>query len=124
MADILLNNSGGIAIRNGDIAICNDDTDIIQQARNNINTHIGNNIFHTDIGNPALGERMKYTEQYLDIIEDGCSQAIMCDNRIDSINTISVVLSEDDKKKCIVTFSVITIYGDQLDSQCVVTIGG
>lgn len=124
MADILLNNSGEIAIRNGDIAICDDDTDIIQQARNNINTHIGNNIFHTDIGNPALGERMKYTEQYLDIIEDGCSQAIMCDNRIDSINTISVVLSEDDKKKCVVTFSVITIYGDQLDSQCVVTIGG
>ena len=124
MADILLNNSGAIAIRNGDIAICDDDTDIIQQARNNINTHIGNNIFHTNIGNPALGERMKYTEQYLDIIEDGCSQAIMCDNRIDSINTISVVLSEDDKKKCVVTFSVITIYGDQLDSQCVVTIGG
>lgn len=124
MADILLNNSGDIAIRNGDIAICDDDTDIIQQARNNINTHIGNNIFHTDIGNPALGERMKYTEQYLDIIEDGCSQAIMYDNRIDSINTISVVLSEDDKKKCVVTFSVITIYGDQLDSQCVVTIGG
>lgn len=124
MADILLNNSGGIAISNGDIAICDDDTDIIQQARNNINTHIGNNIFHTDIGNPALGERMKYTEQYLDIIEDGCSQAIMCDDRIDSINAISVVLSEDDKKKCVVTFSVITIYGDQLDSQCVVTIGG
>lgn len=124
MADILLNNSGGIAISNGDIAICDDDTDIIQQARNNINTHIGNNIFHTDIGNPALGERMKYTEQYLDIIEDGCSQAIMCDDRIDSINAISVVLSEDDKKKCVITFSVITIYGDQLDSQCVVTIGG
>lgn len=124
MADILLNDNNDISIINGDIAICNDDFDIIQQAKININTRIGNNIFHTSIGNPALNERMKYTNKYIDIIENGCKQAIMCDDRVDSINNINVSLSEDDKNTCNVDFSIITIYGDQLDSQCTVNIGG
>ena len=124
MADILLNDNNDISIINGDIAICGDDFDIIQQAKININTRIGNNIFHTSIGNPALNERMKYTNKYMDIIENGCKQAIMCDDRVDSINNINVSLSESDKNTCNIDFSIITIYGDQLDSQCTVNIGG
>ena len=124
MADILLNDNNDISIINGDIAICSDDFDIIQQAKININTRIGNNIFHTSIGNPALNERMKYTDKYMDIIENGCKQAIMCDDRVDSINHINVSLSESDKNTCNIDFSIITIYGDQLDSQCTVNIGG
>ena len=124
MADILLNDNNDISIIDGDIAICSDDFDIIQQAKININTRIGNNIFHTSIGNPALNERMKYTDKYMDIIENGCKQAIMCDDRVDSINNINVSLLESDKNTCNIDFSIITIYGDQLDSQCTVNIGG
>ena len=48
----------------------------------------------------------------------------MCDDRIDSIDRIDVSLSVDDKTACNVDFSITTIYGYQLDSQCTVDIGG
>lgn len=121
MADILLNN-GDIVVSNGDIVICSDDNDILQQASNNIGTIIGSNVFHPNIGNPALNERMKHTEQYIDIIKDGCLQAIELDDRIDTVDDINITLSSNNS--CLVSFSITTIYGDTIDSQCSITIGG
>lgn len=117
MADIYLNN-GKIGVSNGDILICDDDTDIIQQAIHNIKTAAGDNIFHPEIYNSSLTNRKKHLESYLDIIEDGCTRAIEHDTRIESVDDLQVIL--ENEYDYTIIFTVTTIYGDQLNSMAII----
>ena len=62
MSDIALINTDIIQSSFGDIAILNDDDDIIQMAINNILTVRGTNEFHRNIGNDVYNERHKLSE--------------------------------------------------------------
>lgn len=119
MADIYLDN-GKIGVSNGDIFICDDEIDVIQQAIHNIKTRVGENIFHPDIGNPSLDDRKKYLDSYADIIEDGCTTAIEFDDRIQSVDEISVKLMDGESYDYTIIFVVTTIFGDQLHSKVLI----
>lgn len=123
MGDIALMD-GDFVVEAGDIVIYSDDTDIIQQAINNINTMIGSNVFHPDYGNNALHYRMKYTDSYIDRIEESCRQAIELDNRVSNVNNIIATLSDDDKSTCTITFTLTTIEDRELTSICVIELRG
>lgn len=119
MSDIMTKN-GDLVVLYGDIAICNDDNDIIQQAVNSIATAVGENVFHPEFGNPSLNNRMKYTESYLDSIEEGCRTAILQDERVASIENISISLSEDNNTSCDISFVLKTIEDIELTSTCTI----
>lgn len=119
MADIYLEN-GKIGIHNGDIFVCDDDTDIIQQAIHNMKTGVGDNIFHPDNGNDSLSERKKYLDSYFDIIKDGCTRAIEQDARIQSVDDLQVGLSDSEDYSYTIIFTVTTITGNQINSMAII----
>ena len=61
MSDVALVNKDLVPSSFGDIAILDDNDDIIQMAINNILTIRGTNEFHTDIGNDVYNSRYKIT---------------------------------------------------------------
>lgn len=115
MADILLNDGGDIRIDGGDIAVCSDNIDIVQQAKNSICTVIGENPFHPNYGRDK-GSRMKYTNQYLDSIEEACTNAISLDDRVNSVLELDAELYNGNQ--CYIKFSLLTIDGMELNSTC------
>lgn len=122
MADMLLKDGEDsykdIQISNGDIAICDDDSDVIQQAMDSIRTKVKEIPFHPTYGNRSLGNRMKYTKTYTDIIKDGCTNAILLDQRVSEVSEIEVNLDEEDRADAFVYFKVVTIDGKELSSTC------
>lgn len=115
MADILLTDKGDLRLDHGDIAICGDNEDIIQQAINTIHTTIGENPFHPSFGKQK-NERIKYTERYLDGIEEACTNAILLDDRVDDVVTMNAQLYNGDQ--CYIEFTIVTIEGIELSSTC------
>lgn len=121
MSDVLLKDGDSykdLHVYNGDIALCDDDSDVIQQAINSINTRIKGIPFHPTYGNAAIGNRMKYINSYLDTIKDGCTDAILLDRRVSDVSSIDVQLDDEYKSFAVVFFTIVTIDGRELSSSC------
>lgn len=115
MADIILND-GDFVIYNGDIALCDDISDIIQHAVNACKTRVGEIPFHPDYGNSALGARMKYTSKYTDTIEEHCTNAILMDEEIADVLELTAELNNEYKPSCTISFRVMTIDDREITS--------
>lgn len=124
MSDIALINKD-ISISNfGDIALVNDNDDIIQMAINNIMTIYGRNEFHTNIGNLVYNGRHKMSENGLKEIASECMDAIMKDNRVSKVTEV-IARSIDGIENyglCSVSFVLITVDGTQLNSNVTIQI--
>lgn len=124
MSDIALTNRDIIPSNFGDIAIVNDDDDIIQMAVNNILTIYGTNEFHPNIGNNVYNGRHKMSERGLQNIAIECKNAILQDIRVANIIEIIAknVSTPENYGLCEVSFVLITTYGSQLSSSVAITL--
>ena len=124
MSDVALVNKDLVPSSFGDIAILDDNDDIIQMAINNILTIRGTNEFHTDIGNDVYNSRYKMSERGLQAIASECKNAILQDIRVsDVIEIIARNASTiDNYGLCEISFVLVTIDGVQLSSNVAITL--
>lgn len=124
MSDIALVNGDIMASRFGDILVVNDNDDIIQMAINNINLIYGENQFHPNMGNTVYGGRHKMSENGLVRIANECKSAILQDYRV--ANVVEVVARNISTPQnyglCDISFVLITVYGEQLNSNVTIQI--
>ena len=122
MKDIAMINGDLVVNDFGDIAIVSSDNDdIIQFANNNILTRLGENIFHTDIGNDVHNRRFKMTQSNLVEIESYCKNAILRDTRIDNIVHMKASIGSN-HGECIIEYTLLTVDGDNLDGRMSINI--
>ena len=124
MSDVALVNKDLVPSSFGDIAILDDNDDIIQMAINNILTIRGTNEFHTDIGNDVYNSRYKMSDKGLQAIASECKNAILQDIRVsDVIEIIARNASTiDNYGLCEISFVLVTIDGVQLSSNVAITL--
>ena len=124
MSDVALVNKDLVPSSFGDIAILDDNDDIIQMAINNILTIRVTNEFHTDIGNDVYNGRYKMSDKGLQAIASECKNAILQDIRVsDVIEIIARNASTiDNYGLCEISFVLVTIYGVQLSSNVAITL--
>ncbi len=111
MADILLDNGDITPSLYGDIAVVTSYDEIIQSAINNIYTIYGENIFHPTLGNKIYGERLKISQNSLDLVKKNCIDVIMTDDRILHVQSINARYDDDDKHNIYISFTIV-ISGD------------
>lgn len=122
MGDIALVNGEIVRSQYGDISITtSDNDDIIQQAINSIYTKFGEMYLHPELGNKMLNGRYKIADDMSDVEAD-CQEAMMYDERIDSVDEISIVRSSRIRGSVDINFTITTIYGDVLSSDITVNI--
>lgn len=124
MSDIALVNKDLVSSNFGDIAILDDNDDVIQMAINNILTIRGTNEFHTDVGNDVYNGRYKMSDKGLQAIASECKNAILQDIRVsDVIEIIARNASTiDNYGLCEISFVLVTIDGVQLSSNVAITL--
>lgn len=124
MSDIALVNKDLVPSSFGDIAILDDNDDIIQMAINNILTIRGTNEFHVDIGNDIYNGRYKMSDRGLQTIANECRNAILQDVRVD--NVIEIIARNASTPQnyglCEISFVLITTDGVQLSSNIAITL--
>lgn len=124
MSDIALVNKDLVPSNFGDIAILDDNDDIIQMAINNILTIRGTNEFHTDIGNDVYNGRYKMSERGLQAIANECKNAILQDVRVE--NVIEIIArnasTPENYGLCEISFVLVTTDGIQLSSNVAISL--
>lgn len=95
MSDIMLINGDIVISEINDISTVDDNNDIVQQACHNIYTKLGENQFHTKLGNKVYGKRLKYNESSADVISQLCEECIYQDERIDNVISVDVTMTND-----------------------------
>lgn len=117
MADIYLDNGELASTMFGDIAIVtNEDDDVLQMAIHSIQTIFGENQFHDSIGNKVFSRRLKVTDLDADIIATDCSNAILQDDRVRSIQDMKIYADDKDKHNLEIEFTIITVYNTIISS--------
>lgn len=116
MADIYLENGDLAATMFSDIAIVEGDDEILQMAIHNIRTIYGENQFHDEIGNKVYGRRLKVVDSDADVIVKDCINAIMQDDRIQSVTEMSVYSDEYDRHNLEIQFILLTTSGSSISS--------
>ena len=111
MADIFLNNGDISSSMYGDIAVVTSYDDITQSAANNILTVYGENQFHPNIGNMARLRRLKVADSSLETIQKDCINAIMTDNRIESVVSMIASYDEENANNVNISFTIKAIDG-------------
>ena len=124
MSDVALVNKDLVPSSFGDIAILDDNDDIIQMAINNILTIRGTNEFHTDIGNDVYNSRYKMSERGLQAIASECKNAILQDVRVE--NVIEIIArnasTPENYGLCEISFVLVTTDGIQLSSNIAISL--
>lgn len=117
MADIYLDNGELASTMFGDIAIVsNEDDDVLQMAIHNIRTIYGENQFHDDIGNKIYERRLKVIDTDADTIVKDCTNAIMQDDRVQTVQDMLVYADEHDRHSLEIEFTLVTTYGSVIAS--------
>lgn len=121
MADILLKNGDISATPYGDIAVVTSYDEITQSAIDNILTIYGENQYHTDIGNMAYKRRLKISNSGLDIVKQDCINAILMDDRIDSVVSINAEYDKDNANNINISFVIKSTDGTLMSNSITIT---
>lgn len=116
MADILLSNGDIDVSPYADLAIVQSYDEITQSAINNILTIYGENQFHPDIGNMVHNKRLKISKGGLATIIQDCSNAIMQDDRVAAVKSLTAEIDPDNNTKVNITFTLMAVDGTLLSS--------
>lgn len=124
MSDIALVNKDLVPSNFGDIAILDDNDDVIQMAINNILTIRGTNEFHTDVGNDVYNGRYKMSDKGLQAIASECKNAILQDIRVSDVIEIIArnASTPENYGLCEISFVLVTTDGVQLSSNVAITL--
>lgn len=120
--DIQLINGDLIQSIYGDLAVISDNDDILQTAINNINTKYGELELHNTYGNTAFAKRMKLSDINLSEVENACESAILQDERVSRITSISASKSTTVYGQCTMSFTLLTNDGTILSSSTALTV--
>lgn len=116
MADILLSNGDIDVSPYSDLAIVQSYDEITQSAINNILTIYGENQFHPDIGNMVHNKRLKISNGGLATIIQDCSNAVMQDDRVAAVKSLTAEIDSDNNTKVNITFTLMAVDGTLLSS--------
>lgn len=116
MADILLSNGDIDVSPYADLAIVQSYDEITQSAINNILTIYGENQFHPDIGNMVHNKRLKISNGGLATIIQDCSNAIMQDDKVAAVKSLTAEIDPDNNTKVNITFTLMAVDGTLLSS--------
>lgn len=116
MADILLSNGDIDVSPYADLAIVQSYDEITQSAINNILTIYGENQFHPDIGNMVHNKRLKISNGGLATIIQDCSNAVMQDDRVAAVKSLTAEIDPDNNTKVNITFTLMAVDGTLLSS--------
>lgn len=124
MSDIALVNKDLVPSNFGDIAILDDNDDVIQMAINNILTIRGANEFHTDVGNDVYNGRYKMSDKGLQAIASECKNAILQDIRVSDVIEIIArnASTPENYGLCEISFVLVTTDGVQLSSNVAISL--
>lgn len=97
MTDLYMSNGDLVANVFGDLVVCSDErNDIIQSVNNMILTRLGENIYHTDIGNDIFNMRVKASDSGIEQVTEESKIAILKDPRISDVSYIDTVRDGSD----------------------------
>lgn len=116
MADIYLDNGELAPTMFGDIATVDGDDEILQMAIHSIRTVLGENQFHTDIGNKIYERRLKVMDNDADTIVHDCSTAIMQDDSVQQVVEMKVYRDDTDRHNLDIEFTLTTVSGSTISS--------
>lgn len=122
MADIFLSNGDIPTTIYGDVAVVESYDEITQSAINNILTVYGENEYHTELGNMVYKRRLKFSSSSIETIKKDCINAIMIDERIDSVLSIKVSYDDDNKNNVNIEFTIKTVDGTVTSSAIIIVI--
>ena len=111
MADIYLDNGEIIPTMFSDITVVNGDDEILQMAIHSIRTFFGENEYHPEIGNKIYTRRLKVLDSGADTIVSDCTSAILQDDRVRSVDEMSVYYDKENKHNLEVEFTLTTSTG-------------
>lgn len=116
MADILLSNGDIDISPHADLAIVQSYDEITQSAINNVLTAYGENQFHPDVGNMVHNRRLKVSRGGLATIIQDCSNAIMQDDRVAAVKSLTAETDPSDNTKINIAFTIMAVDGTLLSS--------
>lgn len=116
MADIYLDNGELAPTMFGDIATVDGDDEILQMAIHSIRTVLGENQFHTYIGNKIYERRLKVMDNDADTILHDCSTAVMQDDRVQQVVEMKVYRDDTDRHNLDIEFTLTTVSGSTISS--------
>lgn len=122
MADLFLTNGDISNTLFGDIGVVESYDEITQSAVNNVLTILGENQYHSDIGNMAHRRRLKSSDSNLDLVMKDCIDAILVDTRVDSVASITASYDNDNKNNINIAFTIKTTDGTITSSTIIITI--
>lgn len=123
MSDIMLRNGDFVSTVFGDIAVLDDNDDIIQMAIHNILTRIKEHVFHPTLGNRLYDTRIKLIPSGLQMVEELCKVAILDnDNRVKTVKSIMATRSDKYDYMCDLSFVLENHDGQLLNSNITISL--